>query len=74
MLSTMYEVAGTVLEQIAPEIRGKGKTILDMTNPFLKRPDGYEAACPRTVLRAGSRCTSRSSTTRQQSGWGLTKA
>ena len=33
VLATVYEVAGSILEQIAPEIRGKGKTILDMTNP-----------------------------------------
>ena len=53
VLSTMYEVAGTVLEQIAPEIRGKGKTILDMTNPFLKRPDGYGGGLPADGPQSG---------------------
>ena len=32
VLATMYEQAWGLLEAIAPRIRGKGKTILDMTN------------------------------------------
>ena len=47
MLGTMYETAWPLLEAIAPQIRGKGKMILDMTNPFLKRPDGYGAGLPK---------------------------
>jgi len=35
-----------ILQQLAPLIRGKGKTILDMSNPFLSRPDGYGAGLP----------------------------
>ena len=38
---------------IAPEIRGKGKTILDITNPFLKRPDGYGAGLPKDGPQSG---------------------
>jgi len=53
VLSTMYEVAGSVLEQIAPEIRSKGKTILDMTNPFMKRPDGYGGGLPKDGPQSG---------------------
>ncbi len=46
VLGTMYEQAWPILETIAPEIRGRGKTILDMTNPFMARPDGYGAGLP----------------------------
>jgi len=34
------------LQLLAPLIRGKGKIILDMSNPFLSRPDGYGAGMP----------------------------
>lgn len=37
VLGTMYEKAWPILEEIAPIIRGKGKKILDMTNPFMAR-------------------------------------
>jgi len=53
VLATMYEQAWTVLSDIAPLIRGKGKTILDMTNPFLSRPDGYGAGLPKDGPQAG---------------------
>ena len=33
VLGTVFEHAWPVLEDIAPKIRGKGKLILDMTNP-----------------------------------------
>ena len=66
VLATMYEQAWGLLEGIAPKIRGKGKIILDMTNPFLKRPDGCaplpSPVDPRTLrlitdaLRRGRRC------------------
>jgi len=36
-----------VLQQLAPLIRGKSKTILDMSNPFLSRPDGYGSGLPK---------------------------
>ena len=35
VLGTMYEQAWPILEKIAPSIKGKGKTILDMTNPLI---------------------------------------
>merc|ERR1711920_741311 len=53
VLSTMYEEAWPLLEPIAPKLRGKGKTILDMTNPFLTRPDGYGAGLPQDGPQAG---------------------
>jgi len=53
VLGTMYEQAWPLLEDIAPMIKGKGKTILDMTNPFLTRPDGYGAGLPKDGLQAG---------------------
>lgn len=53
VLGTMYEQAWPILETIAPLIRGKGKTILDMTNPFLTRPDGYGAGLPKDGPQAG---------------------
>ena len=48
-----YEQAWGLLEAIAPKIRGKGKTILDLTNPFLKRPDGYGAGLPKDGPQSG---------------------
>lgn len=53
VLGTMYEQAWSILETIAPQIRGKGKIILDMTNPFLKRPDGYGGGLPADGPQAG---------------------
>jgi len=53
VLGTMYEQAWPLLETLAPDIKGKGKIILDMTNPFLKRPDGYGAGLPKDGLQAG---------------------
>tara|TARA_B110000208_G_C11729827_1_gene415965 strand:+ start:90 stop:1049 length:960 start_codon:yes stop_codon:yes gene_type:complete len=53
VLGTVYEQAWGLLEQIAPKIRGKGKTVLDMTNPFLKRPDGYGAGLPKDGPQSG---------------------
>jgi len=53
VLSTMYERTWPLLEAIAPAIKGKGKTILDMTNPFMKRPDGYGAGLPADGPQAG---------------------
>lgn len=53
VLSTVYERTWPLLEAIAPAIRGKGKTILDMTNPFMKRPDGYGAGLPADGPQAG---------------------
>lgn len=53
VLGTMYEQAWPIVETIAPEIKGKGKTILDMTNPFMKRPDGYGAGLPKDGPQAG---------------------
>lgn len=53
VLGTMYEQAWPVLESIAPSIKGKGKTILDMTNPFMKRPDGYGGGLPKDGPQAG---------------------
>jgi predicted dinucleotide-binding enzyme len=53
VLGTMYEQAWPLLETIAPAIKGKGKIILDMTNPFLKRPDGHGAGLPEDGPQAG---------------------
>jgi len=53
VLGTMYEAGWDSLSQIAPDIRGKGKVILDMTNPFLSRPDGYGAGLPKEGPQAG---------------------
>jgi len=53
VLGTMYEQAWPLLEAIAPEIKGKGKIILDMTNPFMSRPDGYGAGLPKDGPQAG---------------------
>jgi len=53
VLGTMYERAWPLLEGIGPDIRGKGKIILDMTNPFLKRPDGFGAGLPKDGPQAG---------------------
>lgn len=53
VLGTMYEQAWPLLEAIAPAIRGKGKMILDMTNPFLSRPDGYGGGLPEGRPQAG---------------------
>ena len=53
VLGTMYEKAWPILEGIAPRIRGKGKKILDMTNPFMTRPDGFGAGLPKDGPQAG---------------------
>ena len=53
VLGTMYKQAWPILETIAPSIKGKGKIILDMTNPFMKRPDGYGAGLPKDGPQAG---------------------
>jgi len=53
VLGTMYEQAWPILETIAPSMKGKGKIILDMTNPFMKRPDGYGAGLPKDGPQAG---------------------
>ena len=53
VLGTMFEQAWALLEALAPKIRGKGKTILDMTNPFLKRADGYGAGLPEDGPQSG---------------------
>lgn len=53
VLSTMYEQAWPILSTIQPSIVGKGKIILDMTNPFLKRPDGYGSGLPKDGPQAG---------------------
>ena len=53
VLGTMYEQTWSILEGIAPQIRGKGKKILDMTNPFMSRPDGYGAGLPKDGPQAG---------------------
>eukprot|EP00854_Cymbomonas_tetramitiformis_P027748 gene27748-34259_t len=53
VLGTVYEQAWAMLEAIAPKIRGKGKLILDMTNPFLKRPDGYGSGLPADGPQSG---------------------
>lgn len=53
VLSTMYERTWSILEPIVPQIKGKGKTILDMTNPFMSRPDGYGAGLPKDGPQAG---------------------
>ena len=53
VLSTMYERTWPLLESIADDIRGKSKTILDMTNPFMSRPDGFGAGLPKDGPQAG---------------------
>ena len=53
VLGTMYEQAWPILESLAPQIKGKGKKILDMTNPFMKRPDGYGGGLPKDGPQAG---------------------
>ena len=53
MLATVYERAWDLLDAIAPKIRGKGKTILDMTNPFLRRPDGFGGGLPADGPQSG---------------------
>ena len=58
----MYEQAWPLLEAIAPLFGGKDKIILDMTNPFLTRPDGYGAGLPADWPQAGYWFTSKSST------------
>lgn len=47
VLGTVFEAAWPVLVALAPTIRGKRKFILDMTNPFLWRGDGYGNGLPR---------------------------
>lgn len=55
VLSTMYEQTWHILQDagIADQIRGQGKTILDMTNPFMSRPDGYGSGLPADGPQAG---------------------
>lgn len=53
VLGTAYEVAWDTLETIAEDIRGQGKIILDMTNPFLRRPDGFGKGLPKDGPQAG---------------------
>ena len=53
VLSTMYERTWPLVEAIADDIRGKNKIILDMTNPFMSRPDGYGAGLPKDGPQAG---------------------
>ena len=53
VIGTMYEQAWPILSTIASDIQGKGKVILDMTNPFLSRPDGYGAGLPSDGPQAG---------------------
>jgi len=53
VLATVYERTWPILESIAPDLQGKGKVILDMTNPFLKRPDGFGDGLPKDGPQAG---------------------
>lgn len=53
VVSTMYEEAWSILSPLKSSIAGKGKLILDMTNPFLTRPDGYGAGLPKDGPQAG---------------------
>lgn len=53
VLSTVYEQTASIITELAPSIRGKGKTILDMTNPFMGRPDGYGRGLPKDAPQAG---------------------
>jgi predicted dinucleotide-binding enzyme len=53
VLGTAYEQAWPLLEALSPQIRGKGKMILDITNPFLKRPDGMGAGLPKDGPQSG---------------------
>lgn len=53
VLATVYESTWSLLENLAPAIRGKGKMILDMTNPFLSRPDGFGGGLPQDGPQAG---------------------
>ena len=55
VLGTMYEQAWSIMEDssVASNIKGKGKVILDMTNPFMSRPDGYGAGLPKDGPQAG---------------------
>merc|ERR550539_921436 len=53
VLSAMYEQAWPILSSIRPSIVGKNKIVLDMTNPFLTRPDGYGAGLPKDGPQAG---------------------
>jgi len=53
VLSTVYERTASIIEELAPRIKGKGKTILDMTNPFMGRPDGFGGGLPKDGPQAG---------------------
>ena len=46
-------IEAAAIDMVAPQIRGKGKIILDMTNPFLARPDGYGAGLPKDGPQSG---------------------
>lgn len=53
VLATMFEQTWPILESISSDIKGKSKIILDMTNPFMKRPDGYGSGLPKDGPQAG---------------------
>jgi len=52
VLGVMYEKQWEQLGTIAELIRGKGKIILDMTNPWIPRPDGYGQGIPPEMPQA----------------------
>ena len=54
VLSTVYEQTASILtDVIGPKIKNQNKMILDMTNPFMKRPDGYGGGLPKDGPQAG---------------------
>lgn len=53
VLATMFDNQWAQLEQISEAIKGKGKIIIDMTNPFLPRPDGGANGIPASEMPPG---------------------
>ena len=53
VLATMFDNQWAQLEQIKAAIKGKGKIIIDMTNPFLMRPDDGANGIPASEMPAG---------------------
>ena len=54
ILGTIFEETWPVLEKLAPLIKGQGKIIIDMTNPWLIRGDGYGKGIAPPAARATS--------------------
>lgn len=53
VLATMFDNQWAQLAQISEAIKGKGKWIIDLTNPFLRRPDGGSSGIPKADMPPG---------------------